>query len=189
MTFPRIDIETNLNVIAIDKDIKTKIGNPEKIKRLSRDTLQIEVKTKEQGEKLMKITEIAKENVLVQYHDAMNKIKGTLYSDTMSNSTLEELQEALKDQGVEKIERMKKKVGDKLVETNRYVLTFDRNELPRVIRITDWHHEVVDFYIPPPIRCTKCTCFGHLKKWCRREEVCSRCGQTVADADKYIHTM
>ena len=178
LTFPRTDIETDLNVIAIDKDIKKKIGNPEKIKRLSKDTLQIEVKTKEQGEKLLTIKEIATENVLIQPHDAMNKIKGTLYSETMSNSSIEELQEALKDQGVEQITRMKRKVGGQLVDTNRYVLTFDRTELPRVIKITDWHREVIDLYIPPPIRCAKCTYFGHLKKWCRKEEVCTRCGDT-----------
>merc|ERR1712055_700408 len=31
--FPRLDLDTKLNVIATDKDLKTKIGNPSMIKK------------------------------------------------------------------------------------------------------------------------------------------------------------
>ena len=72
---------------------------------------------------------------------------------------------------------MKKRVGQDLIDTNRYILTFNRTELPRLIKITDWHHEIVNLYIPPPLKCMKCQRFGHLKKWCRREEeICAKCG-------------
>ena len=178
LKFPRTDIETKLSVITIDKEIKSKIGIPESIKKLNRDTLQIKVKSKEQGDKLSQVKEIATQEVLIEKHDGMNKVKGTVYSDTMANCTIDELQEALESQGVEKIERMKRRIGNDLIETNRYILTFNRTELPRIIKITDWHHEIIDLYIPTPIRCLKCQRYGHLKKWCRREEeVCVNCGE------------
>lgn len=179
LKFPRTDIETKLSVITIDKEIKSKIGIPESIKKINRDTLQIEVRSKEQGDKLSQVKEIASQEVLIEKHDNMNKVKGTVYSDTMANCTIDELQEALESQGVEKIERMKRRIGNELTETNRYILTFNRTELPRIIKITDWHHEIIDLYIPTPMRCLKCQRFGHLKKWCRREEeVCVNCGES-----------
>ena len=179
LKFSRVDIDTKLNVIAVDKEIKMKIGIPSKIKRLARNTLQIEVRNKEQGEKLMKLETITKEPITVEKHDAMNKVKGTVLSETMPNCTIEELKEALANQGVENIERMKRRTGNGFSDTNRYILTFNRTELPRIIQITDWHYEVVELYIPPPMKCMKCQRFGHLKKWCKREaEVCVRCGES-----------
>jgi len=52
MKFPRIEIESKINPIAVDKDIKTQISEPKKIKELNRDTLLIEVKSDNQGKKL-----------------------------------------------------------------------------------------------------------------------------------------
>ena len=44
MKFPSIEIETKINLIAVDKDIKTQISEPKKIKKLNKDALLIEVK-------------------------------------------------------------------------------------------------------------------------------------------------
>ena len=97
----------------------------------------------------------------------------------MSNSSLEDLHEALQGQGVTKIERMKAKVGGQLIDTNRYVLTFNKPEIPRTISITDWHHELVELYLPRPMRCTMCQRIGHTYKRCRHEEpTCATCSQT-----------
>ena len=45
MKFPSIEIETKINLIAVDKDIKKQISEPKKIKKLNKDTLLIEVKS------------------------------------------------------------------------------------------------------------------------------------------------
>ena len=57
--------------------------------------------------------------VEVAEHKTLNTCKGTVYSETMSNSSLEELQDALKDQQVSKIERMKQRVNGVLKDTHR----------------------------------------------------------------------
>ena len=176
MKFPRLEIETKLNLIAVDKDINKLIGKPAKIKKQNRDTLLIEVKSEQQGNKLKGVTEIAQQQVETQEHKSLNQSRGTVLSEAMSNSSLEELQEALEPQGVIKIERMKARRNGELIETNRYILTFNRPEIARVINITEWHHELVDLYIPPPMRCMNCQGFSHTKKWCRKDQpTCARC--------------
>ena len=178
MKFPRLDLDTKLNVIATDKDLKAKIGNPSMIKKQNRDTLLIEVKSDAQGNKLKEITALHDQPVQVTEHKTLNTCKGTVYSETMSNSSLQELQDALKDQQVSKIERMKRRVNGVLKDTHRHIITFNKPDLPQVIKLTDWHHELIDLYIPNPMRCMNCKRLGHTKKWCRRTSpTCSKCAE------------
>ena len=178
VNFPRLDISTKLNVIATDLDLKRQIGNPAKIKKISRDTLQIQVSSRNQGNKLAAVTKIANNDVVVQLDSAMNETKGTLYSETLSNSSIEELMEAFASQGVTKIERMKRMIDGRLTETHRYIITFNRSTLPPLLKVTDWHHELIELYIPLPMRCMKCFKTNHTKKYCNQEnELCSQCSR------------
>ena len=73
---------------------------------------------------------------------------------------------------------MKTKVNGELKDTHRYILTFSRPDPPGVIKIVDWHQELVELYIPRPMRCVKCWRYGHTQKRCRRELMtCAQCGQ------------
>ena len=176
--FPRLDLDAKLNVIATDKDLKAKIGNPAMIKKQNKDTLLIEVKSDAQGSKLKNITALHGQPVEVAEHKTLNTCKGTVYSETMSNSSLEELQDALEDQQVSKVERMKRWVNGVLKDTHRHIITFKKPDLPQVIKITDWHHELIDLFIPNPMRCMNCKRLGHTKKWCRRTSpTCPKCAE------------
>ena len=178
LTFPGIEIATELNVIKANKDIKEHLAHGYKISKLSKNSLLIEVSSEEQLQKLNKLTNVAGHPVTVQPHRTMNYTKGTIYSENLGNSTEEEILECLTDQGVIKIERMKRKQGNQLIDTHRYILTFKLNRLPRVVKLADWHHEIVDQYIPRPMRCLKCQRLGHLRKWCRHiEDTCANCCQ------------
>ena len=108
----------------------------------------------------------------MQLHSTLNVVKGTVYSETMSNSTEEEI---MKEQRVTKMERMKRRVDGKLLGTHRYILAFNRTKLPPLIKLAEWHREIVDLYIPTPMRCNRCQRYNHAKKWCRREK--ERCGE------------
>ena len=175
--FPGMELDRNVNVISVDDDIKERLGKPKKITKYNRDSLLIEVNSNEQGNNLLKITQIAGNPVTTRLHPTLNEIKGTVLSDIMSTCTNEQLLRNLKSQGVTKIERMKTRRNGELVDTNRYILTFNRTKLPHLIQITDWCRELIELYIPTPLRCTKCQRYGHAKKWCRREyEVCANCG-------------
>ena len=187
MTFPGIDINTDLNVILADIEIKEKIGKAKKISKLNKKSLLIEVASKNQLEKLKAITTIAEQPVTIEDHKTMNFRKGLIFSDSLSQSTEAQICEKLSDQHVVKVERMKSKIGDKLENTNRYILTFNITKLPKLVKIAEWQHEIVNVYIPKPMRCMKCQRLGHAKKWCRREQdSCARCskpGHLVKDCE------
>ena len=92
----------------------------------------------------------------------MNCVVGTVYSETLSKSTTDEIMEKLADYGVSKVERMKKSVEGELVKTHRHI-TFNRAKLPSLIKMAEWHHEIFELYIPAPLRCNKCNKLGHTK--------------------------
>lgn len=169
ITFPGVDIDSELNVIAADIEIKAKIGKPKKITKMNRNALLIEIANKEQGNKLLDIKKIDNNIVTTQIHRTMNEIKGTVYSEVMLHSTEEQILETLKEQGVTKVERMKRWREGTLVNTPRHILTFNRTKLPPLIKLAEWHRELVELYVPTPLRCSKCQKLGHTKRWCRRE--------------------
>ena len=75
MKFSGIDIDSNLNVIAADKDIEIKIGRAKKITKLSRDSLLMIANSEDQS-KIM--TAIKTDNVnpgIVQPHRTMNCVQ------------------------------------------------------------------------------------------------------------------
>ena len=59
----------------------------------------------------------------------MNRVVGTVYSETLSKSTTDEIIEKLVDSMVSKVERMKKRVEGELVETHRHI-TFNTTKSP-----------------------------------------------------------
>ena len=177
LTFPGTDIRTELNVIAVDSEIRTKIGNPKKITKLNKNSLLIQISNEKQGKILKELKTIIKHPVTCEPHRSLNTVKGTVKSETLGQIPMDDLLKTLEPQGVSKIERMKWKVENELKDTDRYVMTFNRTKLPSLIKLTEWHHEIVEAYIPKPARCTKCQKFGHFRKWCRKEkDVCVRCG-------------
>ena len=81
---------------------------------------------------------------MISEHQSLNQSQGTVYSDAMSNSSIDELLEALSDQHAIKIERMKNKVNGVLEPSHRYIITFNKPGLPRSIKITNWHFEHIE---------------------------------------------
>ena len=178
LSFPGTYIDSEINVIIVDTEIKQKIVIPKKMTKLNKSALLVQVSSERQGNALSNINKVAEHPVTVQLHRTLNVVKGTVYSETMSNSTEEKILEQLKEQGLTKVERMKRRVDGKLVATHRYILMFNGTKLPPLIKLAEWHREIVDLYIPTPMRCNRCQRYNHAKKWCRREkETCARCGE------------
>ena len=70
---------------------------------------------------------------------------------------------------------MKRRVQGELIETNLCIITFARTKIPNLIKLADWHHEIVQQYIPNPIRCNNYQRFDRTKKWCwKTDEICAR---------------
>ena len=176
--FPGAPLEKS-NDIAIERDLKNKAGSfAEQIRKQNKDTLLVKVINQQQGATVKEIKEIAGYPVQIRPHNSLNQSKGTLYSETMSSCSIEELEEVLRPQGAIKIERMSRKFNGVLTPTHRYIITFNKPELPQSIKLTDWHYELIELYLPTPMQCVKCQKLGHTQKWCRREiAICARCSQ------------
>jgi len=67
------------------------------------------------------------------------------------------------------------------IQTNTYILTFNRLQLPSVIDM-GYLRVRVEKYIPSPLRCAKFQKFGHHFSKCRNSTaICCRCGSPQSE--------
>ena len=66
VTFPGVILDKELNVIAADRELNKHVGTVTKTSNLNRNSLLIQVKTKEQGRKLMQLKTIAGHDVNIE---------------------------------------------------------------------------------------------------------------------------
>lgn len=112
-------------------------------------------------------------------HQFLNLSKGVTKCPELSLCSSEEIEndDTLKKQGVTDVKRMQVKRDDTIINTNTYILTFEKPTLSKEIKI-GYTIAKVEPYIPNPRRCHKCQKFGHLQNICTRTSVCRRCGGT-----------
>ena len=146
---------------------------------------RIEVKNREQGESLLKITQVMGEEVSVRPHPTCNQSKGTFIFPDFNHMTEGEILASLTaihnplDPLVLSVRRMGRRRGAVTEQTSRYVLTFGSNQTPRMIRVRPGVTVDVEQYLPEPKRCFKCQGWGHTTGGCKpgTPEICVNCGQ------------
>lgn len=177
LRFPSLNISQDLNVLAIDKDIRQQIGDPEKISRWGRDALLLVACSEVQSTKIRAISKVAGREVSVTPQRSFNSLRGVVRSKAFSCCSVDELQDHLASQGVTHVRRVTIKRGSENVDTDTYILSFDRHVLPRSVTLASWHRELVSPYKERPQLCYQCLRFGHVSKYCRQSlATCSRCG-------------
>jgi len=175
--FPDTNLSNEISIIKLDKEIKEKIGQTMKTLRSGRNALLIEARNKSQSDKLKKLEKLVGKNVRVECHKKFNLVKGVIRTAALRHDTEEEIREHLASSGVVDVQRMKIKRNNELIETDTYFLTFNLHTLPKVLTITGWHLVKVEEFKYKPQQCFKCHLYGHVLKYCRREETrCARCG-------------
>ena len=167
-----------MNVIQAGHDLKQYVGHPKRVIKAGKFALQIEVRNKAQAENLRKVKKLAGFNVVIEPHRTLNKVKGVVKSKSFGKCTEKQVMQSLEDQGVASIRRMKVKRDGQLVNTDTYVILCNRNDRPKVIKLSDWHGEIVEEYREKPQPCYNCQRFNHIAKYCQREvSICMQCGQ------------
>ena len=68
VNFPGVHIDTELNVISTDLELKNKIGTASKISKLGKSSLLIELESKQQETKLLELSTIGNHPVTVAPH-------------------------------------------------------------------------------------------------------------------------
>lgn len=157
--------------------------NPQSVKKIRKNkTLLIQVKTKKDAERLLKVKQINNIKVKAYLHQFLNSAKGVIKSPELSLCTLTEIENdvSLKNQGITNVKRIQINKNDKVINTNTYILTFNKPILPKEIKI-GYSIAKVEPYTPNPRRCHNCQKFGHLQNSCNRTSVCRRCGETETE--------
>ena len=116
--------------------------------------------------------------IRVSEHKTLNTCKGVIRCRELEDVSDQEIEKELKKQGVIEVQRITRKKGDTRVPTNTFFLTFQTTSLPPKIKIGFLQVDV-SLFIPSPLRCFKCQCFGHSRGRCQKAEICEHCGQAA----------
>ena len=111
---------------------------------------------------------------------SLNTSKGVVRSSELSLCTLDELKSHLQNQGVIDIKRISIKRNDEIINTNTYIITFNKSSLPKELKV-GYNLIKVNPYIPNPLGCFNCHKFGHHKTKCLKSPVCKKCGESGSD--------
>ncbi|KAF2886683.1 hypothetical protein ILUMI_19490 [Ignelater luminosus] len=116
--------------------------------------------------------------ITVVPHERLNYTKGIISHRDLLNCSVDEIAEALSEDGVAEAKRMITKRNGVSVNTASVLLTFNRIKLPGRIKVSFYSLEVRP-YISAPLRCYRCQSFGHISANCKRNPICN--------CDKAVH--
>jgi hypothetical protein len=173
----------DLNAFHVMRDIVKVCGRNPKVMPQADGSLMIEAKNADESNKIKEIENLASCAVTIKSHDTLNQSRGVVYCKDFLRYSEEDLLEGLKDQGVVRVERIKKKIDGVLVGTPTLIVTFDQLTLPDVLQAAYYPLKVKP-YVPRPRRCFHCHRFGHVGRSCRRQQqglpqLCVHCGQVT----------
>ena len=177
MKFPGIKIDKDLNMRGAWEDLQSQIGGkPHKVTRNGYESLLIETKSKNQSEKLKNMKELNGNKIQVIPHHQFNTVKGVLRSVAFANATEEEKKNIMQEFDIKHQIRMQRKENGTWKNTNTFIVTFERTELPEYINVVPWIKDKIEKYNERPMRCSHCQKFGHKAKKCSSKlKICPRC--------------
>ena len=177
---PKTDCDlTKLNMFKVDREIRNNIGQYSKLTEdYSNKSWTVEVKSEEQGHRLMTLSSLVDVPVEVSLHERFNESQGVITCSILKNYSEADIVEGLAEHGVVRCHRIIRNARSANPEpTATLILTFNLPQIPDRLCIRAGLYERVRPYIPNPRRCTNCQRYGHSHLKCRREiPVCERCG-------------
>ena len=141
------------------------------------NTTIIQTTNQKQSEKILKRKQFGKLNIKTYPHPTLNFSKGVIKSPDLATCSLEEIRLHLKPQGVTDVRRISIRKEIRTIDTNTYILTFNKPTTPTSIR-RGYINTKIETYIPNPLRCQKCQKYGHPKDKCTRPSICAKCGNS-----------
>ena len=141
------------------------------------NTIIIQTTNQKQSEKILKWKQFEKLNIKTYHHPTLNFLKGVIKSPDFTLYSLEEIRLHLKPQGVTDVRRISICKETRIIDTNTYILTFNKLTTTTSIRI-GYINTKIKTYVPNPPRCQKCQKYGYPKDKCSRPPKCAKCGKS-----------
>ncbi|GBM26163.1 hypothetical protein AVEN_196989-1 [Araneus ventricosus] len=170
------EIFENISPFIVEKALTSTIGEVSIVRKLRTGDLLVEVQSRQQTQKIIKIKAFATIPVVVSPHSSLNSSKGVITCRELLNEYLEVISNELKSRGVTHVRRITIRRDGQLLETKHHVLTFNSPKLPDSIN-TGYIKLAVRPYIPNPLHCFKFQRFGNSKTSCRGTLTCARCAE------------
>ena len=139
--------------------------------------LLVHFQNKAYSDNLLRADKLIDVPVKVTPHRALNSSRCVISCKELRNMDEEDIKNELQEQGVTKVERMKRRKDGQLVPSDSYILTINSPNIPPQIKVGFLIRDT-KVYIPNPQRCFNCQKYGHNKRFCKNE---SKCGQTGHD--------
>jgi len=166
-----------ISPFTIHKAIQNKIGNVVKAQRFGKEMILLEVANEIQAKKAWNLKQLTESvTVNVTPHKSLNYSKGVIFCPELNDLDVNEITQNLKLQKVVATKRITKKIKGEHINTNSYILTFVKCELPKTINVGYLRLPVRPF-TPLPFRCHRCFSYNHQAKFCKVNEKCFWCGE------------
>ncbi|XP_068235568.1 uncharacterized protein [Palaemon carinicauda] len=164
-----------------NRGIVTTCGGQPKILHQGNGRLLIETLSQIQCERLKTLTTLDGHTVKCTSLPTFNQSRGVIYNAELLDIEEKEIEEELKSQGVVKVVRMRKRVGEKRSPLSTLIITFDQCSLPNDTK-AGWISWKVKLYTPSPLQCYHCQMYGHLSQKCKEKlnnkpAACANCGK------------
>ena len=135
--FPRFIVIESLEEVClakfspflIEKVISTR-ASTKNVKKTRNGNLLVEVDSRRQTENILKIKTFHATKCRAYPHEKLNTSKGVIKSRELALATEDEIASALGKQGVTNIKRISIRKGGERIQTNTYILTFNKCGVP-----------------------------------------------------------
>ena len=144
------------------------------------NTIIIQTTNQKQSEKMLKWKRFGKLKIKTYPHPTLNFLNGVINPPDLTSCSLEEIRLHLKPPGITDVRRISITKETRTIDTNTYILSFNKLITPTSIRI-GYINTKIGTYIPNPLRCQKCQKYGHpicakcAKIW---TSICAKCGNS-----------
>ena len=127
---------------------------PINIKKAMNTTIIIQATNQKQSEKILKWKQFGKLNIKIYPHPTLNFSKGVIKFPDLASCSLEKIGLHLKLLGITGVRRISIWKETRIIDTNMYILTFNKSTTPTSIKI-GYINTKIETYSLNPLRCQK----------------------------------